>query len=328
MDCSEVLLNGIYDIYESSNERDYYKSYINWMKMNKIDSYSKAKGIGVSATVPIEGIMATFGLDHNEENFSKSIFNLENYDSLHEKDKSNLQSLVKTINPKVIEAWENCMNRKGTHIWVSTSKDPNDFFINARYVGEGDSVNRYIKDIVYDKEEISTIGGFFLRNGRITRASFEDEVKSQIFTRINNNPISMVVEPNHGDSLRLSLPAIDEFTYGNRGQTQSQNPSFTVFSEKETIITISTEVFAKPKHDLNGCSIRLNVYDQEKGDVIQQLWGWERFKDLLAQKSKPPTRILSKMDRFKLSKDKSYRFEVYFDNVENLDHWTEFRWKY
>jgi hypothetical protein len=141
-DCSQILQHGIYNYTATDFYNDRIKSFVNWFKNENIQTYQQAKSSSFDATIPIDDITVGLGYGKGESAFSQLKQFIESYGSQSESEKTKFAQVLQSIEPKIIDAWNNCIQiaSKGQVVlWVEPTAAANTFDLCAMYndIGTG-----------------------------------------------------------------------------------------------------------------------------------------------------------------------------------------------
>lgn len=209
--CEGVLNNGIYDFRNTSSSSELASSFLSWYKNQNIQSFEDAKSASGNASIPLKSIIVGMGFNYDESGYSKFQNYVESYENISISEKSRFNQTIKSINPDVIRAWESCINKKGTHVWIEHTKNPREFVLCANWVdGGGGGIPAKITSIDIGSGKISTTGTTFILNGKTNpNTVLTASVKRQIIRRVNDEPFTIAIDVNRdGDGLLYSFSEI------------------------------------------------------------------------------------------------------------------------
>jgi hypothetical protein len=211
-ECSEILNHGIYDYSSISSKHDRAQAVVNWYKSSDVSSYDEAKKLSLSGYIPIDDILVGFGFDKSEKGFKEFQNYAEKYSSKSTIEKSNFDKVVSSINPNVVKAWSDCINTRDVHIWIEYTSNPKEFFLCANYIDNGAGNKPTIDYIDFGSNHVKNNEGAFMHsNGKKNKLTvLKGNTIRQIFTRTNDDQISIVVVASQGNGLGTTLPSINE----------------------------------------------------------------------------------------------------------------------
>lgn len=195
--CEEIL-KGLYNTSLIDSEEDVTRSFRNWFRSKNFRNFSDAENFGVSASIPIKGILIGIGVEDNNESFSSFLEELEHEDTFSEKYKTKLHTELKTVNDVVVKAWEKCIeiDQEGTKIWIVQNPDQDSFTLNMRYVtnipGNSDTLTHISfgsSNVIIDDD-----GPFVMKNGHSISHKLSEAGEFQQFRRKDvTKPLSITV---------------------------------------------------------------------------------------------------------------------------------------
>lgn len=134
-DCEVFMTKGIYDIWHTKNEEAatlaYAESFCMQNFLTEADSSSITGALGiVYESVPIKAGFDSSKQEYKDwqDSFCKSV-------NMDQSVFSSLNTHRKTINPKVIEAVDTCLNAPGVHAWVEFGGRTDKITIAAKFNG-------------------------------------------------------------------------------------------------------------------------------------------------------------------------------------------------
>src|SRR5215510_5232707 len=126
-ECSELLHHGIYDIHSSMSELNTALSFSSWFCDQKFSSSEAVDKFGASLGFPFKGVPVELGFHSSSQNwaqwYSSFCANVKENQSLQ----SRMRTHVQTVNAKIIDAFNLCLQADGLHVWLERTYDPRTF---------------------------------------------------------------------------------------------------------------------------------------------------------------------------------------------------------
>src|SRR5262249_627926 len=107
-------------------------------------SYEEAKSHSAQLGVPIGKILAKGQYEDSEQGYGQFKADLETFASGNVSVRQKLVTVLKTINPDVIEQVGKCLLQKGLHAWLETTAVPEVFKLAVVFNSPGDPVEAKI----------------------------------------------------------------------------------------------------------------------------------------------------------------------------------------
>lgn len=207
--CDQILKQGIYDIHSSISSQERTTSFINFFKQKDFASFTEAKSFAASAFIPLEELIIGVGLSFDQSGYQEFRREIQSYTNWTSSDKIRVEAFVQKINMNVVEAWGNCINNSGIHIWTEQTSDPKIFFIKVKYVPDDGSFH-HIKSISFVNNNIQFKGGELIQaNGKANQQQLTPGVTfTQGFVRKDSNSVQIVINTTKGNGYTVSLPKI------------------------------------------------------------------------------------------------------------------------
>jgi hypothetical protein len=132
-ECSALLSQGVYDIRSTSIDLATASSYSQWFCDKKFSTSDQANDFGASLAFPFKGLPVKLGFDSSSQNYStwQTSFcgNVKQDQSLQSK----VRDYIQTVNPQIIQAFNQCLESNGLHVWLERTPDPVVFKFAARW---------------------------------------------------------------------------------------------------------------------------------------------------------------------------------------------------
>jgi hypothetical protein len=130
-ECSQLLSQGIYDIRSSASDLNTASSFSQWFCDNKFSSSDQANEFGASLGLPFKGIPVKLGFNSSSQSWSQWYSSFCGSIKSDQVLQSKVRDHVQTINPQIIQAFNQCIQSDGLHVWLERTYDPRTF----RFVG-------------------------------------------------------------------------------------------------------------------------------------------------------------------------------------------------
>lgn len=123
-ECNQIISRGIYDIYSSSIDLQATASFAQWFCDQRFSSEQQAKSFGASLAFPFEGVPVQLGFDSKSQSWGQWYSSF--CSSVHQDSslQNRLRSHIQIINPKILAAFNDCINADGLHVWLERTEDP------------------------------------------------------------------------------------------------------------------------------------------------------------------------------------------------------------
>lgn len=206
--CGDILKYGIYD--ESSTKKDHAKAvyFVNRFILDDYQKFQDVQNKEANATIPIKKVMVGLGYKESEGEFREFKKYIESYNSLSDTESDKLDQVVKTINPNIVRAWNECMTQDGPYAYIEFTEDPEVFNLRYKCVG---SQNIRITNAVIDKPKAVIIreGKIFNSLGKkLPNAQISANLQTQTFIRKTHDALTIVIDVEHGKIPSLRLAAL------------------------------------------------------------------------------------------------------------------------
>jgi hypothetical protein len=209
--CEQILKYGIYDTAETKIDQSKAVWYVHKFISDNNETYSKAKSMDASATIPVDTILIKLGFGKSEGDYKQLKSYMENYVSLNREEKLKLEQALKTININVVSAWSACLDSDGTKFFIIYTDDPNVFMLAGYVNHRGGSIPTITSGGFNKKVTILTDGPFFTRDGKLKINEKVPFARSyQTFERKTAEPIILNVNFSQGKGYQISIPGIDQ----------------------------------------------------------------------------------------------------------------------
>jgi hypothetical protein len=256
-DCSQILKQGIYDVYSDVTDTQRAESFVNWFNQRDFHSYAEAQKYTASLAIPLKGVLSPLKLTADEKGFEQFQKELQNYVRQTSDFKQKIETFVTSINPDVAAAWSKCMEQTGVHVWLEYSADPQVFIINGRYINDGSTEPKLTAMEFTPSDAITFRKGTFVDGkGHLRSVKLTGSRASQTFQRSPSKDTSLFADPvtidvtlTRGVGGTFSLPALHK-----------PKPVISDFSASEAKIkqgassTLRWEVFDAKAIELEGVS--------------------------------------------------------------------------
>lgn len=127
-----------YDFRQHSSDIEKVTAFTKWLRQVEFRSYAHAKSVGLELGFEIDDILATLGFEKNEQGFEQFMFDLETREDFYQLYRERLMMVEQTINSKMVDALDNCLNGYGVRAWYELNpSDPRLAVIRVRYNGMG-----------------------------------------------------------------------------------------------------------------------------------------------------------------------------------------------
>lgn len=203
--CDALVINGVFDIQNTSVDEDRRLGFVNWAR-DRSESFNKNSGGGNIDIVDIsmEGY-GKFGLGGSVESVRQFWQDIENYDSTNTSQQTRMTGYVQKASEVIVKAFNDCINSKGLHVWIETTRDPRAFIVAAQFRSPGVPLQVTIdEDIIYRPINLSC-SKVIKKGTQITGST-----KRMLCVRNSDEEVTIVVnadsDPIGGG--KLSLPAI------------------------------------------------------------------------------------------------------------------------
>jgi len=206
--CDAIAKYGIYDYRLKTSESQRASSFRNWFCQSNFNSSQEASSVGVSIGIPIGDIPVALGFDSKKQSFAswKGNYCSEETSSTSTSDKT--YEFEQSINAKVVESVEKCINSAGLNAWIESGSDPKLFYFTTRFVSSGSTVQAIVQHFVIDPNGAATCTPMLEAGKAITAAGQEISC-----TRYGDGAIQISFQAS--EQLRkitpLSLPPIIRF---------------------------------------------------------------------------------------------------------------------
>jgi hypothetical protein len=256
-DCSQILKQGIYDVYSNVTDTQRAESFVNWFNQRDFHSYVEAQKYTAKLAIPVKEVLTRLNLTADEKGFEQFQKELQNYARQTSDFKQKIETFVRTINPDVAAAWFKCMEQTGVHVWLEYSADPQVFIISGLYTSDGGTEPKLTTMEFTPSEAIQFRKGTFVDGkGRLRSVKLAGARASQTFQRNPSKDTSLFADPvtinvtlTRGAGGTFSLPALHK-----------PKPIISDFSASEAKInygassTLRWEVFDAKAVELEGVS--------------------------------------------------------------------------
>jgi len=199
-ECSELLNHGIYDIRSSASELKTASSFSSWFCDQKFSSSQQADTFGASLGFPFEGIPVKLGFNSSSQSWSEWYSSFCSRVQQDQSLQSKIREHIQTINPRVLDAFNTCIQEDGLHAWLERTDDPMTFKFVTRFISPN-AENPVARIYAFDT------GTNVVCNDRPIIVS-KPEWRTRC-VRKNKHSVTIVINANwevHGGS-NLTLPA-------------------------------------------------------------------------------------------------------------------------
>jgi hypothetical protein len=182
-ECSELLHRGIYDIQSSSVSLDTVSSWAQSFCDERFSSSESADNFGASIGVPIKGVPLKLGFDSSRESWSTWYSNFCSSVQSDESLRSRVKQYLQTINPRVVDAFNECISSTGLHVWLERTGNPKVFRFAAKFT----TPTRNITEVQVDLDPSANVSC-----GQTTILVGTGETKRVRCTRTDMNGVDII----------------------------------------------------------------------------------------------------------------------------------------
>jgi hypothetical protein len=202
-ECSQLLSQGIYDIHSSASDLNTTSSFSQWFCDKKFSSAEQSNSFGASLGFPFKGIPIKLGFDSSNQGWEKSYSsfcsNVKNDKSLQGK----VRDYVQTVNTQIIEAFNQCLQSDGLHVWLERTYDPMVFRFAGKFNPSDPETSPVTNILAFELTKNISCNN---KPQKISKTEWRT-----LCTRKDDSPVSIVVNakpgPIHGGGV-LDLPGI------------------------------------------------------------------------------------------------------------------------
>lgn len=199
--CKELLKGGVFESFDSSTQSYNIYAFMNWVRDHR--AASSQAGTGVSVAIPG---LPSVGFDSTtyqqmETDYSKLLLG-------GAAAQTTLETHARTVSAALLQAFNECMRADGLHVWIATSTDPHEFYLQARFRASGSARNAKITGVDIRPRNIDC--GRELRRSTTVEASTITMLCTRKTSEAVNIAINATENPDNG---ALQLPPIFQFMH-------------------------------------------------------------------------------------------------------------------
>lgn len=204
-ECSQLLVHGIYDVKNSTNDSERASSFSQWFCDMRFSSSQSTEDFGGSVAFPFKNIPIQFGFNSSSDNWTQWYSKFCQDSQSNQSFKQRIQNYERQINPDILQAFNQCISSEGLHVWLERTSDPRLFRFAAQF-NSSSSDNNYATITQFDQRNNVSCTS---QPNRITRAGWRTNCD-----RLDDEQVSIVVNadysPHGGGS--LELPKIQHYS--------------------------------------------------------------------------------------------------------------------